>query len=170
MIAQEAVVLSSKKVYLRKFRHSEADLLHSIASDPDVIMFCGGSHSIQENKNNLHRIMSSYKANTGLWAFVHRPTMEFAGYAGLVYENSNIPEFKVAILEKFRRNGLASEALKMCVDHAEKNLPPGTVEAYVSSENKPAKNFIRKAGFKFTKNIFFKGKAHEIYTYALVTV
>jgi len=169
MIMQEAVVLSSGKVYLRKFRYSEVDLLHSIASDPDVIKFCAGSLSFQENKNNLHRIISSYKSNTGLWAFIHRPTMEFAGYAGLVYENSNMPEFKVAILAKFRRNGLASEALKLCMDHAEKNLHPGTIEAYVHSENKPAKNMIRKAGFKFTRNIFLKGKAHEIFVFALVT-
>ncbi len=165
MLVQEAVILSSKKVCLRKFRYGEADLLNKIASDPGVIKFCGDSQSIRENKDCIRRILSSFMSITGLWALVYQPTMEFAGYAGLVSENQNMPEFQVAVFNKFHRKGLDSEALKMCMDHAARNLPSGTVEVYIRSEHKLTKRMIRKAGFKFTRNTFLKGKAHEIYVY-----
>jgi len=165
MITQEVVVLSSSKVHLRKFREGEADLLYRINSDPEVMKFLGGIKSLEDTKRFLTDILSNYPRRFGLWAIIDRATMEFAGYAGLYMENSQIPELKVAVVRRFWRQGLAKESVKLCINYAAQHLHTSTVEAFLMSENKTAKKLMRKVGFKFKKNIFVKGKSLEQYAY-----
>lgn len=165
MITQEVVVLSSSKVHLRKFREGEADLLYRITSDPEVMKFLGGVKSLEDTARFLTDILSTYPRRYGLWAIIDRATMEFAGYAGLCMENSQIPELKIAIVRRFWRQGLAKESVKLCINYAARHLQTSTVEALLMPDNKPAKKVMRKAGFKFKKNIFIKGKSLEQYTY-----
>jgi RimJ/RimL family protein N-acetyltransferase len=167
MIGTETLVLSTKNVILRNFRKSDLQALHQVNSNQDVMQYIGGVKNSTDSRLFLDEILNEYQNGFGLKAVIYKPTMELAGYVGLSFHNTNDPEIKVVIHNKFQRKGLAKDTLKLCSSFAGDTLKFKSLETYIKSDNKPAKKALRKLNFKFKKIVYHKGKSQEMYTYSM---
>jgi ribosomal-protein-alanine N-acetyltransferase len=167
MLVMETPVLNTEKVILRKFRDSDILGFYQLTADSDVMQFIGGPKTLSQANNLLEEIIKGYNDGLSVRAVIYKPTMEFAGFAGLSIHGFQFPEMKIAIHKKYQRKGLARASLKFCSGYAEKVLGSNTLEICLKSDNKTAKKALRKLNFKFSKIVFLKGKSMEMYTHTI---
>jgi RimJ/RimL family protein N-acetyltransferase len=164
-IATETLVLSSNTILLRKFRDSDLEDLSKVTSDPEAMGSMGGIMSPEQSRAYLRKLIEQDQKVHSMYAVIHRPTMEFAGIAGFSESALEFPEICVAIIPRFRRKGLAKEALDLCLNYANDVLGKNIVATLIKSENKVGKKIVRKIRFKFKKFTFKNGKSFEMYVY-----
>ena len=163
----ETPVLNTEKVILRKFRDSDILGLHRLTSDKEVMQSIGGPKTLTQANIFLEDIIKGYDGGLSIRAVIYKPTMEFAGFAGLSMHGFQFPEMKIAIHKRYQRKGIARASLKFCSYYAENVLGLNTLETHIKSDNKTAKKVFRKLQFKFKKIVFLKGKSLEMYTYKI---
>jgi len=162
-IVTETQVLNNSKIILRKFRESDLEQLSRITSDQNVMEYIGGAKSSSETRVYLTRLIEKSKPSAGMYALIYKPTMEFAGIAGFITNETSYLQLHVAIMKMFQRRGLAKEAFTLCLNYANDVLNETTVIVYIKSGNRIAKKVLRKMDFKFKKIDFMGGKSQEMY-------
>lgn len=120
-------------------------------------------------KRNLTNLDSRKK-----WDLIERVSGKVIGNCGF---HNWLPEHQRAeigyfLSAGFRSKGFMLEALKQVIDHGFNTMNLFRIEAFISPDNKPSINLIRKLGFSYEgllrSHYHFNGKIHDSAIYSLL--
>lgn len=118
------IILTTRRLVLRRFEPTDLETLAALYSDPDVRRFFPeGTLSLEETREELEWFLHGHPKDgrLGLWATVERASGAMIGRCGLLpWELDGRQEVEVAYLlgKEWRGRGLATEACRAIVHHA----------------------------------------------------
>lgn len=150
--------METKKILLRHWRESDAEMLYKYASDPEVGPHAGWSphKSVEESLEIIRTLFNS----DHMWAIVLKETDEVIGCMGYFIHgesNINIGENDVEagywIARPYWNQGICTEALRLLIDYCfiEKGFDNIWSDYFV--DNPASGHVMEKCGFKDTGEI-----------------
>lgn len=150
--------METKRILLRHWRESDAEMLYKYASDPEVGPHAGWSphKSVEESLEIIRTLFNS----DHMWAIVLKETDEVIGCMGYFIHgesNINIGENDVEagywIARPYWNQGICTEALRLLIDYCfiEKGFDNIWSDYFV--DNPASGHVMEKCGFKDTGEI-----------------
>ncbi|MGE6203019.1 GNAT family N-acetyltransferase [Guptibacillus hwajinpoensis] len=150
---EEFPVLKTKRLLLRKLRHTDALDLYNYFSDPNYAKYSGSEcFSEVEQAEDLIRIVNerldSYKGIK--WGITMRGEDRIIGTCG--FENRHKNDFKAEIgfglSPNYWQKGIMTESLNEVIKFGYKKLELNRIEAIIYPENFSSRKLLEKCGFK----------------------
>lgn len=162
------IIFETKRLFLRHMTEEDVDNLQQIFSDPIAMQFYPKTFDIEETKDWISRVLTSYQNNNfGLWICHLKETGEFVGQCGLIlqYDIDGRDEIEVGYLfvRKFWHQGLATEAAKGSMDYARREFGYTRLISLIRPENLPSRRVAERNGLVPEKEVDYKGYKHIVY-------
>ena len=147
------VIFETNRLVLRQFTETDAALLLSLNSDPEVLKYL--HEPLLENKEHALEIIQTiilpqYEKNLGRWAVHTKENNEFIGWCGLKFRPElNKTDLGYRFKKSFWGKGYATEAASHTLDHGFKKLDLEKITAVAHIENLASINVLQKIGMKF---------------------
>jgi len=149
------LIPDGKRIYLRKWRESDAAKLYELASDPDLGPRAGWpAHQSEEESLDVIR---RYFTNDTTWAVIQKSTGEIIGCTGYhTSKSSNMPlsadeaEVGYWIAKPFWNQGLCTEALGIVIEHCKALGTYKTLYGEHFIDNQASGRVMEKCGFTDT--------------------
>jgi RimJ/RimL family protein N-acetyltransferase/aminoglycoside phosphotransferase (APT) family kinase protein len=156
------------RLRLRPITASDVDNLLLIFGDPVAMEFWPRTKTREEVLRSIEWHQQSYRQNGyGLWAAELKETGEFVGRVGLIRQDDVAGKVEVevayALVPKFWRRGLATEAARACRDWAFERLDCGRVVSLVHARNLPSCRVAERNGMRIVAEITRKNLPHHVY-------
>jgi RimJ/RimL family protein N-acetyltransferase len=160
-------LLSTERLFLRKFNLNDADFLIKLMNDKDWIRNIGdrGVHSIRDAEEYIRtRFLKSYDENGfGFYVIALKDSGQLIGTAGLVNrEGLEHVDIGYGMLPEYRGKGYAFEATKAVYDYGYSELGLNKIIAIVNPDNQGSINLLKKLGLRFEKMIRLPDEDKEI--------
>ena len=160
-------LLSTERLFLRKFNLKDADFLIKLMNDKDWIRNIGdrGVHSIRHAEEYIRtRFLKSYDENGfGFYVIALKDSGQLIGTAGLVNrEGLEHVDIGYGMLPEYRGKGYAFEATKAVYDYGYSELGLNKIIAIVNPDNQGSINLLKKLGLRFEKMIRLPDEDKEI--------
>lgn len=155
MVMEPHLIPDGDRVYLRKWRDSDAEALYRLASDPDLGPRAGWPphQSVGESLDAIR----TYLSNDSTWAVVLKSTGEIVGCAGYhTPRTSNMPlsdgeaEVGYWIAKPYWNQGLATETLGLVIGHFKELGTYSTLYGGHFLDNPASGRVMEKCGFTDT--------------------
>src|SRR5579883_1534181 len=115
-------VLQTPRLLLRPFRADDLDDLAELYADPEVTRYIGTGcpQNRDQVQRRLERMMRHWQEHGfGMWALLHKPEGRFVGRCGAGYlHGRGDPELAYTLARRFWGQGLATEAVRLVLQHA----------------------------------------------------
>lgn len=159
------IILKTKRIYLRKFKSTEIDLLFQLDSDPEVMKFItlGNPRNIKEIKDvSMPRILKSYSSGDeyGIFCAQLLKNNEFIGWFQFEFDKkSDAIEIGWRLKKNAWGNGFATEIAKALVEKGLKMNKKIFAEAM--NDNTASINVMKKSGLKFVTEFWGDYEPHS---------
>ncbi|MDA3647514.1 GNAT family N-acetyltransferase [Saccharopolyspora indica] len=157
--------LLSARLQVRPFRTDDVPAVHAVYGDPEVMRHVarGNAASAEESAKMVHDHIEHQRANGyACWAVVERSTGHLIGDAGFEARAEGA-EFGYTLARRTWGRGLATEAGKLCIDAAFRQLQLPRLSAIVDPSNPASARVLGKLGFQFTGTRLEYGRTHHEY-------
>lgn len=146
----ELPVLRTERLRLRPFQPGDAELLHSMWTDPFVRRYLWDDVVIPVE--TVHAVLVSHRETTerariGYWVILDEPAGQPAGFCGFRFigETPDI-ELMYGLLPHFCGRGLATEASRSALDYLWAETPFDRVYARTDPPNGASVGVMRRLG------------------------
>lgn len=147
-------LFASPRLIFREFTSEDADLIHDLNSDDEVVKYLHELPSTLPLAKQVLRdiILPQYEQNNyGRWAVHLKDTNEFIGWCGLKYRKDlDLIDLGYRFKRKFWGKGYATEAAKRTIEYAKDPLKLSKLHAFAHIENIASQKVLEKCGMKFT--------------------
>jgi RimJ/RimL family protein N-acetyltransferase len=167
------VIVETERLVLRQFCLSDADAIHRVFGDPEVMRFGDGVQTIHCVHDWLCHCLENYQQKSGIgpWAVVERSSTETIGYCGLFYfpDVCGQPETEIGyrLARAYWGRGYATEAVIAVRDYGFNTLGISRLIAMIDPQNIASIRVAEKAGMKYEKDVMFEGYTHPDHVYAI---
>jgi len=147
-------LLETKRLYIRLFKHEDAEALHKIFGDPEVMkrIPSGPSPSIEVTQQRLENIMKLQKEHgLSLWALIEKETGVLIGNCGLYPVEGRGPEIELSydIARAFWNKGYATEAARECLRYGFESLKLNRIIAITDPDHFASRRVMEKIGMTY---------------------
>lgn len=159
-------LIETERLGLRKLTREDADPLHEILSDAEVMQYYPATYNLDAVKDWIGRSMDSYQKNGfGLWAVILKESGDFIGQCGISLQNIDgayVPEIGYHIHKLYWNQGYATEAAKASLAYGFQNLGFESIFIHTYIKNNPAQRIAEKIGMKKIKEYDKHFSAHNL--------
>ena len=157
------IVLSTERLFLRRFTSADARLLYELDSDPEVMRFItrGEPTPLTEIEQDiLPRILSYYlrTPTQGCWAAHLRSNGQFIGWFQLRADKISPDEMELGY--RLERNawgqGLATEGSRALMEKGFRDWAVSKISARTLVQNLASQRVIIKAGLRFQEEFYYR--------------
>jgi len=160
-------VLETERLFLRPFAFEDEQALFAVLGDPGAMVYYPRPKTREEVREWVARFRLSFlDRGVGLQAVLLKSTGELIGDCGTVeQEVEGRPEIEIGyhIRRDLWNLGLATEAARVSVDYALRELRPPRVISLIRPENLASRRVAEKNGLTLDKVVFWRGYDHCIY-------
>lgn len=145
------VLLKTERLVLRTFVLDDIDSLMSIWGDIEVMKYCGGAGSKEQEYKALQYYVDM-QDNVGYapYLVLLKKTEQVIGVCGFNPTNHGYDaELMYHFAKDFWGFGYATEAAKVCLDYAKNSLNLKRVGASIDVKNLASKKILEKLGFNY---------------------
>jgi len=168
--------LEPARLLLREFQVEDFDAIHRYASDPEVCRFSTwGPNTHEDTREFIENVLgeqSSNPRNHFTLAIVIRGSNELIGACSLTRTERLQGEIGYSINHDYWGSGFASEAAQAMLIFAFKTLNLHRVYATCRPSNIGSIRVLEKIGMRreghLLEHLFFKGKWHDSFLYAIL--
>lgn len=149
--------IETKRLIVRDFNPSDADVLYRIKMDEQVLKFCPDFLDVELNPEDVHKHISAFndmedRCDIDTWrcyAIEHKQTRTVVGCLCLCKHNM-LFEYELGwmVLEEHTRNGYASEAAEAFAEHFCEKHHIEYLIVIMDVDNPASFRAAQKAGFK----------------------
>lgn len=168
-ITDEKIITQTERLIIREFQVLDIEPLAKILAKPEVMQFFSptGPLSTKQTAVKIQSFLDSYQKNGyGKYALIHRQSGRLIGYCGIAVEEIEGKlenELGYRFDSEFWGQGLATEAVKACLEYYFDKFKFDSVLGIVEPENKASIRVLDKVGMKFVKESILWGKVVYIY-------
>jgi len=159
-------IIKTPRLYLRRLRTEDAEDLHLLNLDPDVIRHTGDGPfgSIEAAADFLERYDQYEKYSCGRWAVITNDDKKFIGWCGLSY-TPELDEYDIGFrfFKSAWGKGYATESARACIDFGFRNLKLHHIVGRAMKQNVASLKVLEKIGLKFIKPMVFSGHDGLLY-------
>lgn len=142
--------LETQRLRLRLFTHDDLPVMYVLNTDPDIIKYADSpAKDMQEVKERLEQgpLFDYEKYGYGRFAVELKETGKVIGFCGIKYlPEIDLPEIGYRYLTEYWGKGIATEAARVCVEFARKDLKIKKLIALVIPENTGSIRVAQKLG------------------------
>jgi [ribosomal protein S5]-alanine N-acetyltransferase len=146
------IALSSKRLYLKEMKVTDAQNLFHLNSDIEVIQYTGDVMftSVEDALNLIENYDQYEKYQTGRLSLFDKASSEYIGWCGLKYrEEIGKVDIGYRLLKKYWGKGYATEAAIVCLDYGFNTLQLEEIIGTAMIENTASINVFKKLGMKY---------------------
>ena len=168
-ITDEKIMTQTERLIIREFQVSDIEALAKILAKPEVMQFFSptGALSYKQTAVKIQSFLDSYQQyGYGKYALIHRQSKRLIGYCGIAVEEIEGKlenELGYRLDSDFWGKGLATEAVKACLEYYFDKFKFDSVLGIVEPENKASIRVLEKVGMEFVKESTLWGKLVCIY-------
>ncbi len=168
----QPLMLTTKRLGLRKLALSDAEFVIELVNDPDWLRNIGDKqvHCIADAERYLtNGPMSLYeKHGVGLWAVELTESGQPIGMCGLVKRDA-LEDFDLgfAFLPAYRGKGYALEASQGVLKYVKEVMKLKRLAAIVNLDNLPSARLLVKLGFELTGELQLAGETKSVDLYLM---
>ena len=156
----------TKGLHIRPMEKTDLEFIHKLRTNPDMMDYWFEEpYTTREkveavyhdrNQDGSHRLFVLYHYN------------EKVGFIGILQIDSRHQhaEFAIMIAPEHQGKGYATNATRLAIDYAFKQLPLHKLYLYVDKENKAAEHIYKKIGFQVEGELrdhyFVQGEYHDV--------
>lgn len=165
-------IIETTHTLLRPIQKEDVDRLYEIYSKPSVMkyIFDGSVFTKSKTQQRMDECLLHWKTHGfGLNIIIEKSTKEIAGYCVLRYFENDHPELDGEIEigyildEPYWGKGIATEAVKACIQLGFEKHHFKRILATILPENIASQKVVKKAGMIYTKDLVTHGLLHQIY-------
>jgi RimJ/RimL family protein N-acetyltransferase len=150
----------NEKWYFRAMKTDDAQAIFEINNDPQTLKFTSlnQQHTLADIISWIEHYPSYSRHGFGLWIIADIHTQVVAGLCGLRVRKdlNNAIDLSYRMHPDWRRRGIASMAVKACVDFGFKDLCLNRILAQVHNSNFISSHLLQKLGFE-------KGELNDVW-------
>jgi RimJ/RimL family protein N-acetyltransferase len=166
-LAEQRVVLETKRLRLREFVPQDADALAAVLGDPVAMQYYPAPFDRNGVEEWIERNRSRYLSDGyGLWAMILKGSGELIGDCGCFLrdvDGRDDIEIGYHVRRDLWGNGYATEAARACMQYAFIKLGVDRVISLIRPENLQSIRVAEKNGLTREKIIFWREYEHCIY-------
>jgi RimJ/RimL family protein N-acetyltransferase len=151
-------ILETTRLTIRHFLPEDLDALYMLYCDLEAKKFIPDApRTFQETQEELEWFLNGHPEHPdlGLWAAVDKQTHQLAGRVGLlpwVIDDRKEVEVAYLIANKYRRQGLATEAALALLHYGFEQLQLSRLICLIDQENLASIKVAEKIGMRFEKH------------------
>lgn len=156
------IIARDKRLTLRETVEEDVDAFIELYKDPETVKFMEPLYDREKEKEYAGEYRKKvYACNGfGIWTIVENATGKIVGRAGLsLREGFEGVETGFMIGKEYRRQGYATDAIKMCLDFAKKE-DLGPVFALVMPDNHNSVHTLKKLSFEVEEETVLNGTGY----------
>lgn len=147
-------LIETRRLYIRQFRNEDAEELHKIFGDPEVMKRIpgGSSLSIESTQQRLDKIIQHQQENGfSLWALIRKEDKKLIGDCGLILVEGRGPEVELSydINREFWGKGYATEAGRECLRFGFERLGLKRIIAITDPDHFASRRVMEKCGMTY---------------------
>lgn len=164
---KEEFYIETDRLILRNFRHSDAEALFEIDSNPLVHKYLGNNpiKSIEQIHHIIDSVQLQYKENgIGRWAVIEKVSSKFVGWSGLKFvteeDNLDIPYYDVGyrLHPDSWGKGYATESGRAAIKYGFEELGLTEIWGTCHEENSASRKSLEKCGLRFVNKFLYKNE------------
>ena len=170
------VVLKTERLLLRHLEPGDLAPLYALYRDPAIRQYYpDGTRTLEETREELEWFLHGHRRHPelGLWATIERRTGEFLGRCGLLpwhIQDRDEVELAFMIKKERWREGLATEAARGIITHANHSLGLSRLVCLVTPGNAASASVAEKVGMSFEREFTDEFGPCHLYATALPAV
>ena len=161
-------LLETARLWLREQTWDDLDDLEAILCDRETMSFYPRPFSRADARAWMERNLRRYKElGYGLWAMILKDDGSFIGQCGLTVQTvEGVPEVEVGwhVNRAYWRQGYATEAARVCKDHAFEALGLRRLVSIILAANVASQGVARNIGMSSERTITHAGLPHLLFT------
>jgi RimJ/RimL family protein N-acetyltransferase len=158
--------LLTDRLFFRPFRETDQDDLAALDGDPEVMRFLGDGrpHDRDQARERLDHLIGHWRQHGfGVWALFARGG-GFVGRCGVAYRHHpSAAELAYALTRASWGKGLATEAVRMALQHAFAVVRLPRVVAFARADNLASRRILEKVGMTLVGPHSYGGFAAVLY-------
>ena len=164
-------------ICLREKQDSDVEDFFRYYSDPEVNKFilCEIPRDIEEARRELHYWRGIFYQNDGIYfAISDNQTGKMIGSIGLTSHNNYQSRIEISydLAREYWGRGITTRAVAAVVNYAFEQFHVNRIEAFVSTQNIPSVNLLRKCGFSeegvLRQHRYHRGRFVDVYSFSLL--
>lgn len=170
------IIVETERLILRHFHRFDAEAMHRIFGNAEVMRFGPGVQTIEWVRDWLRDCLENYyqKWGFGPWAVVEKSRRETVGYCGLFYFPDIVGRPEIEIGYRLARfawgRGYATESVLAVRDYGFNVLCLPRLIAMIDPQNTASIHVAEKAGMRYEKEVMFEGYTHPDHVYSIVNL
>jgi ribosomal-protein-alanine N-acetyltransferase len=165
-------VLETERLLLSRLSYDHWEFIFELVNEPSFKRFIGDKdvHSLEDAHRYLREgpIGSYERFGYGLFLVTVKEVDLPAGICGLVKrEEFDHPDLGFAFLERYRRNGYASESARVALEYGFDELGLRRIIAMVDPDNEPSVRLLESLGFAYERKVRMPDDDHDIDLFSL---
>ncbi len=152
--------LETKRLYIRPFRSEDAEELHKIFGDPEVMKRIpdGASPTLQVSQQKLAKIIKHQEEHGfSLWALIEKENRTLIGDCGFILVEGRGPEIELSydIARAFWGKGYVTEAARACLRFGFENLKLNRIIAITDPDHFASRRVMEKIGMTHDGIVYY---------------
>jgi len=165
--------LETPRLILRPLTRDDVDAIFAIIGDPIAMQYYPRSFTREDAVEWIDRNLRRYENDGhGIMALVLKRTGEVIGDCGIarqIVEDEPMLEVGYHLLRDHWGHGYATEAARVCIDYALRDLGAEKVVALIRPENVPSRRVAERNGMQAERQVMHAGLPHLLYVAAVST-
>ena len=171
MTIDNALVVETARLVLRRLCAADAAFILELVNDPDWLRYIGdkGVHNLDDACGYIENgPMAMYqRVGFGLWRVERKDDGAAIGISGLIKRETLADvDIGFAFLPQYRGLGYAREAARASLDHGASALGLRRVVAITSPDNIASGRLLEHVGLKFERMFDIAGEDRQVRLYA----
>lgn len=167
------MLIETPRLRLRRYRPGEAQLVHTLMSDPLAMRYYPRTYALEECEKMLGSMLASYeKYGYSMFAVERKTDGEFLGQIGLLHwddvDGREDVEVAYILRPQFWKMGYATEAARACRDWAFEHLDFDRVVSFIDVNNEPSMAVARRNGMTQLHRLDSNPLGRPIFVYAIL--
>ena len=161
------IQLETPRLTIRGFKTSDAQALHAIVGDPEIVKYVGDGQPISLERCEKWIVISNAtyeRQNYGAMAVIENSSLKLIGYCGLVFgDDKTTPEIIYSFIKTAWGKGFATEAAWACIQYGFEKLKLRRIIGRAMPDNIGSIRILEKCGMVYIGNEVVDG--HPAMTY-----
>ncbi len=149
------MIFETERLLVRKLTVGDIQPFYQLESNPKVLQYATGDvKTFSEAEEDLHNLIEKYSLSTNnFWIYTieRKSDKAFVGTLALIKDDNNDDEIGYRFLEKYWKNGYATEICKELIPYC-KQIGMTKLIACVVDINVASAKILERFNFKFVKN------------------
>ncbi len=156
------ILIETARLQMREFCKDDIDAVYEFSTNSQVVKYTGDDGMVKDKhdaENIIRNIwLAEYKKyGYARYALIHKADNRVIGFCGVKYEPDILgpgigcPDIGYRMLPEYWGQGLATEAVKACLNYAKDELGLTRIIGEVAEDNIASNKLLLKLGFKVTE-------------------